>query len=174
MPRDFGIDRVVTARLTGRRPEPGEADAYARWYTDPAIDEAAWPEHLRTADDAHAVLEASIRHWERWGFGRWTVLDSGAPVGTAGLSHTEVEGRPEVEVAWFLASEVWNRGYATEIAREALRVGFEVLELDSIVAYTTPPNAASQAVMGKLGMAYERDIVHAGLPHVLYRVRRPG
>jgi hypothetical protein len=26
--------------------------------------------------------------------------------------------------------------------------------------------------MRRLGMAHERDIVHAGLPHVLYRLRR--
>jgi RimJ/RimL family protein N-acetyltransferase len=31
---------------------------------------------------------------------------------------------------------------------------------------------ASRRVMEKLGMAYERDVVHAGLPHVLYRLRR--
>jgi RimJ/RimL family protein N-acetyltransferase len=86
--------------------------------------------------------------------------------------HTEIEGRPEVEVGWFFASEVWGRGYATEIGREALRVGFEVLELDEVVAFTTPANGASRAVMAKLGMTYERDIVHAGLPHVLYRLRR--
>ncbi|HMJ37523.1 MAG TPA: GNAT family N-acetyltransferase [Baekduia sp.] len=172
MPGDFGIDRVATARLVGRRPEEGDADAWVRWYTDPAVDEAAWPEHLRTADDARAQVEAAIRHWERWGFGRWTVLESGVPVGDAGLSHTTVEGRPEVELAWFFASEVWNRGYATEMAREAVRVAFEVLELDDVVAFTTPANGPSRAVMEKLGMEYEREIVHAGLPHVLYRLGR--
>jgi RimJ/RimL family protein N-acetyltransferase len=172
VPGEFGIDRVATARLVGRRPEPGDADAWVRWYTDPNVDEAAWPERLRTADDARGQVEASIRHWERWGFGRWTVLESGVAVGDAGLSHATVEGRPEVELAWFFASEVWNRGYATEMAREALRVAFEVLELDDVVALTTTGNGPSRAVMEKLGMAYERDIVHAGLPHVLYRLGR--
>jgi RimJ/RimL family protein N-acetyltransferase len=170
--RDFGIDRVATARLIGRRPEPGDADAWVRWYTDPTIDEAAWPEHLRTADDARDRLDATIRHWERWGFGPWTALESGAPVGKGGVSHTTVEGRPEVELSWYFDSAVWNRGYATELAREAVRVAFEVLELDDVVAFTTPGNGASRAVMEKLGMAYERDIVHAGLPHVLYRLGR--
>ena len=174
MPGDFGIDRVATARLVGRRPEPGDVDAWIRWYTDPAVDEAAWPEHLRTADDARAQVDAAIRHWERWGFGRWSVLESGTLVGQAGLAHTTVDGRPEVELAWFFDSAVWNRGYATEMAREAVRVAFGVLELDAVVARTTPSNHASLAVMAKLGMAYERDLVHAGLPHVLYRLARSG
>jgi ribosomal-protein-alanine N-acetyltransferase len=174
MPMDFGLDRVATARLVARRPEPGDDHAWVRWYTDPAIDEAAWPADQRTADDARSRLAAAIVHWERWGFGRWTVLDGGLPVGVAGLGHATIEGRPEVELAWFFDSEVWGRGYATEIAREAVRVAFDVLELDSVVARTTPPNAASLAVMAKLGMAYEGEHVHAGLPHVLYRLARPG
>jgi ribosomal-protein-alanine N-acetyltransferase len=60
------------------------------------------------------------------------------------------------------------------MARDAVRVAFAVLELDDVVAYTVPANAASRAVMEKLGMVYEGDIVHAGLPHVLYRLRRDG
>ncbi len=34
---------------------------------------------------------------------------------------------------------------------------------------TLPDNLASRRVMGKAGFAYEREIEHAGLPHVLYR-----
>jgi len=142
-------------------------------YTDGRVDEAAWPEHLRTADDARATLEDLIRHWERWGFGPWTVLaGDGAPIGYVGLRHADVGGRPEVELMWFLDPDAWGNGYATEMAREALRVAFEVLELDAVVAQTVDVNAASRAVMERLGMTYEGDVVHAGLPHVAYRVRR--
>ena len=41
-----------------------------------------------------------------------------------------------------------------------------------MVAQTVDVNRASRAVMEKLGMACERDTVHAGLPHVLYRRSR--
>ena len=58
------------------------------------------------------------------------------------------------------------------MAREAVRVAFEVLELDDVIAFTVDRNAASRAVMEKLGMTYERDIEHVGLPHVLYRLAR--
>lgn len=171
MPIDFGIDRIATARLAGRRPEPGDLGAYQRILTDARVDEAAWPAHLRTADRAQALLEGNAAHWDRWGFGPWTMLLAGAPIGYAGLRHDEVAGRPEVEVMWFVDPDHWGQGYATELAREALRVGFEVLELDSIVAQTVPANRASRAVMEKLGMVYEGDTVHAGLPHVVHRIR---
>jgi RimJ/RimL family protein N-acetyltransferase len=172
MPIDFGIDRVATARLAGRRPDEGDAQAFARILTDPRVDEEAWPAHLRTTDRAQSMLEDMIRHWERWGFGPWTVLLGGEPIGYVGLRHADVAGRPEVELLWFLDADHWGAGYATELAREALRVAFEILELDSVVAQTTAVNAPSRRVMERLGMTHEGDAVHAGLPHVVYRLRR--
>jgi RimJ/RimL family protein N-acetyltransferase len=169
---DFGIDRVSTSRLIGRRPEPGDAVAYARIFTDARIAEEVWPEHLRTADQARTLLDGLVRHWERWGFGPWTVLLDSTPIGYAGLRHADVGGRPEVEVLWFLDADQCGHGYATEMAREAVRVAFDVLELDAVVAQTVDVNRASRSVMEKLGMAYEADTVHAGLPHVLYRRSR--
>jgi RimJ/RimL family protein N-acetyltransferase len=169
-----GVDRVSTERLTGRRPEPGDLPLLQAMWTDHRVPEEQWPADLRTADDARRVLEADIAHWERWGFGAWTVTEreSGAFVGRIGVEHTTVAGRPEVEVLWFLAADRWGRGYATEMAREALRVAFEVLELDDLVAFTMTTNLPSQAVIGRLGFTFEREIEHAGLPHVLYRLRR--
>jgi RimJ/RimL family protein N-acetyltransferase len=172
VPVDFGIDRVTTARLVGRRPEPGDATTYARIFTDARIAEEAWPEHLRTADQAHTLLDGFLDHWQRWDFGPWTVVLDGAPIGYAGLRHGDVGGRPEVELVWFLGADHWGHGYATEMAREAVRVAFEVLELDAVVAQTVDVNHASRAVMENLGMTYVRDTVHAGLAHVLYRRAR--
>ena len=117
------------------------------------------------------MLAKHIAHWERWGFGAWTVvLPGGEAIGHAGVQHTTVGGRSEVELMWFIHPDHWNRGYATELAREAVRVAFEVLELDDVVAFTVRGNAASRRVMEKLGMTYERDVEHAGPPHVLYRL----
>jgi ribosomal-protein-alanine N-acetyltransferase len=100
------------------------------------------------------------------------MLRDGEPIGYAGLRHDEVAGRPEVEMMWFVDPDHWGHGYATELARETVRVAFDVLELDSVVAQTTPGNAASRTVMEKLGMVCEGDTVHAGLPHVVYRLTR--
>ena len=170
----LGVDRVTTDRLIGRRPEPTDLPALQAIWTDHRIGEEQWPADLRTAEDARHVLDDSIAHWERWGFGPWTVLERETMevVGRAGVEHTTVAGRPEVEALWFLDAECWGRGYATEIAREGLRVAFDVLELDDLVAFTMTTNLPSQAVIGRLGFTFEREIEHAGLPHRLYRLRR--
>ena len=45
------------------------------------------------------------------------------------------------------------------------------LHLRSVVAITLPSNAASQRVMQKSGLVYERELTHDGVLHVLFRTR---
>jgi [ribosomal protein S5]-alanine N-acetyltransferase len=168
------LSSVTTERLFGRRPEPGDLEDYVRIFTDPRVDEDLWPADLRTSDKVAAILKGSIEHWDRWEFGPWTVLERSSDriVGRVGLEYTTKFGHPEVEVEWFIDPDAWGRGYATEMAQEAVRAAFTTLGLDEVISYTTPDNTASRTVMEKLGMTYERDVENAGMPHVLYRLAR--
>jgi RimJ/RimL family protein N-acetyltransferase len=49
-------------------------------------------------------------------------------------------------------------------------MGFDRLDVASLVAITTPANLGSQHVLRKTGLRYERDIVHTGVPHLLFRI----
>ena len=77
-----------------------------------------------------------------------------------------------VEVGWSIHPDRRGEGFATEAASASVQWGLEVCGLDEIVSFTTPRNAASRRVMEKIGMKHIRDIERAGLPHVLYAVRR--
>ena len=59
---------------------------------------------------------------------------------------------------------------ATEIAARCLNYGWRELGLASIVALTRPDNLPSQRVMSKIGMHFDRERLHEGEVHVLYRV----
>jgi RimJ/RimL family protein N-acetyltransferase len=121
----------------------------------------------------HELVAAIERHWRDHGFGLWTLRDrqTGAFVGRGGLRRVEVGGRREVEVAYVLARERWGSGLATELAIESARVAFDELGLEEIVAFTLPGNRASRAVMERTRLRFERNIVRADLPHVMYRLR---
>ena len=80
---------------------------------------------------------------------------------------------PYVDLGWRLRRDRWGRGYATESARGAIGYAFGTLGLAELAATTLPDNARSRAVMERLGMTFAGDVVHAGLPHVLYLLRRP-
>ena len=168
------MSSVTTERLFGRRPEPGDLEDWVRIFTDPRVDEDLWPLEFRTADKVAAMLKSSIEHWDRWEFGPWTVIERASDriVGRVGLEHTTKFGRPEVELEWFIDPDAWGRGYATEMARESVRAAFTTLGIDELISYTVPENAASRAVMEKLGMTYETDVENVGMPHVLYRLSR--
>ena len=68
---------------------------------------------------------------------------------------------PEVKAAklgYAIRADRWGKGYATDAARRMIDFGFVELRLHRISAAIGPDNAASIAVVGKLGMKYEGRI----------------
>ncbi len=137
---------------------------------------ALFPDHLggpRTPAGARELLAKQIERWERDGFGLWWWRERSteALVARGGLQRTVVAGREEVEIGWAVAPERWGEGIATELALASIEVAFTQLGLENVVSFTLTANRASQRVMEKAGLSFERRIQHAGLPHVLYRLR---
>jgi [ribosomal protein S5]-alanine N-acetyltransferase len=150
-------------------------DELSAMMRDPRVMRTLWPSAaLPSEDQIRASLQAKIVHWERHGFGLWVLRErvSGDFVGRGGLQYTDTLGRRAVEAAWAVVPDRWNRGFATELARTSLEVGFNDLGLSEVIAFTLPDNLASRRVMEKTGFVYDGEISHAGLPHVLYRRRR--
>jgi [ribosomal protein S5]-alanine N-acetyltransferase len=158
-----------TERLVAERVHPDHPDALLTMLGDPRVG-ATLGGPLDSVGVAQS-LAAKVEHWERHGFGYWMWREraTGDVVARGGLQHVDVEGTDEVEVGWTVMGDRWGEGFATEVGEASVQAGFTQLGLRSIVAWTQPFNAASIRVMDKLGFAYERDLVHAGLPHVLYR-----
>ena len=116
-----------------------------------------------------------------WGLWAVEVIDGPSFIGVTGLNQTDVvPGMPgAIEVSWRLGRQYWGHGYATEAAKEALRFGFEELNLSEIVSLTLPENLRSRRVMERLGMTHDPndDFDMADEPpeltrHVLYRLQR--
>jgi RimJ/RimL family protein N-acetyltransferase len=170
------IERVLTPRLVCERLQRDHAAELFRLLLDPRVTDTLWPgSEPPTEDDVLESLEAKIDHWERHGFGMWLVRDraTGEMVGRGGLQYTYWVGLDEIEAGWAVMPERWGQGLATELAHACVGAAFGPLGLRELVAFTMLENLASRRVMEKAGFTYERDIVHAGLPHVLYRrVRR--
>ncbi len=165
----MNLDSFATPRLHVERLTEAHLDEILRMDRDPRV--MAWLGGVRTKEQSRAYLARNLEHWERYGFGLWIVRNAAreAIVGRAVVRHLDVEGVPEVEIGYALYPEWWGQGFATELANRCIVIGRSALGLESLVAVTHPHNAASRHVMEKVGMVYERDFVHAGEPHVLYR-----
>ena len=118
-------------------------------------------------DDAEALYD--IHRRDGLGWFAMVEKESGRLVGVQVLRM--FQDLPYVDLGWRLNPDHWGRGYATESARGAIAYGFGTLGLDEIAAATLPDNVRSRAVMERLGMTFAGDVMHAGLPHVLYLIR---
>ena len=59
------------------------------------------------------------------------------------------------ELGYWIGRDYWNKGYATEAAKEIIRFSFEKLKLHKVCARHMTRNPSSGRVMKKLGMKHE-------------------
>jgi len=95
---------------------------------------------------------------ETLGFAPWTVIlrFEDRIIGWGGLNIDPFDAGWGVEVAYFIDSEHWGKGYATELVRASVAHGFEMLKLPEIRAFAHPRNKASIRVLEKCGFSYVR------------------
>lgn len=162
---------TLTARLRLEPLTAEHAGDIAAMLADPRV--GATMGGVRDRAYAEERTFAWAHRWTEDGFGLWAAYSrgDGGFVGRGGIQHTTLEGKDVVEVGWCLPPQRWGHGFATEIGRAGLDLGLRRLGLSEIVSFTLPHNAPSRAVMHRLGMTYDRDCVHAELPHVVYTTR---
>lgn len=130
------------------------------------------------------ITRANTQQKER-GFTLWAVelKESQHLIGFIGLNYTDWESKftPAVEIGWRLGSQYWNKGYATEGAKAALKYGFEKMGLNEIISFTVPENVRSIQIMKKIGLKRDvhSDFSHPKLSldhklskHILYRITK--
>jgi ribosomal-protein-alanine N-acetyltransferase len=165
---------LETARMLLLPWQPGDWLLLRPIATDPDVmryisDGKPWPD-----ERVREFVGRQVAHFDRFGYCLWKLLlkETSEMIGFCGLQ--PLDGTTETEIGWWLARAWWGRGLATEAARVALADGFERAGLQRIVAVALAANRASIHVIEKLGMKYEREMVHRGFEVVLYAVNRPG
>jgi RimJ/RimL family protein N-acetyltransferase len=156
---------VLTERLRLRRWTEADRPAFAAMNDDPEV-----MRHLPAVLDragSDALLDRLLAVWAERDLGLWAVerRSDGTWLGWAGLNPMP-EGTPgagEWEVGWRLVRGAWGHGYATEAAREAVRVARE-RGLPRIWSMTVPANLRSLAVMQRLGMVEHGPFDHPRFP----------
>lgn len=170
----MGSLNSMSERLLARAPTAADLTAYEEHFLDPRIGRWLRPSPLPPFDEPQVLelLDRDRCHWDDHGFGPWLLEDaaSGEFVGRGGLAWTEVDGRLALELPWSIQPARHNQGLATEAAARALDQAGE-LGFEETLALILPYNAASRRVAEKIGMAADGEVLHAGLPHLLYRAR---
>ena len=162
-----------TARLQAERLAPHHLNDLIQFHRDPAV--MAELGGVRDEHQTAQYLSRNVDHWVKHGFGVWVLRESDGSevVGRAVLRYLRLEDIDEVEVGFALYPRLWGRGLATEVAETCMALARGELGVESLVGLTTPANRASQRVLLKLGLHYERELLIEETRCFLYRVGWP-
>ncbi|MCM1142302.1 MAG: GNAT family N-acetyltransferase [Muribaculum sp.] len=133
---------------------------------------------LLTADETEAFYNRIQEEFDRksWGLYAVELKSTGRFIGYVGLHEIgfEADFTPGIEIGWRLAADYHNQGYATEAAKEILRLA-KSFGIGRLFSFTAEINKPSERVMQKIGMGKVGEFNHPKLlaasplrPHVLY------
>ena len=114
---------------------------------------------VRTVDDASEYIRSRIvPSYAKNGFGFYVaqLKANGESVGICGLVRRD--GMEDVDVGFSTTARHWQRGYGFEAASALMAHGRAVHGLERIVAVADPENAASVALLQKLGLRFAKII----------------
>ncbi|MEM8971543.1 MAG: GNAT family N-acetyltransferase [Pseudomonadota bacterium] len=143
----------ASQRLIARRCRLDDAETLASLMTeDISRWLAGWPFPL-TASKATKIIKENLESAERGGNYPATLTEQAndLPIGWLRLAATETSSR-DYELSYWIGEAYQRRGYAFEIASEAINFAFNNLAAERVIAGAQTENSASHALLAKLGM----------------------
>ena len=119
---------------------------------------------VQTPEEWRAGFERIRGFTTDWGHTFWIVEDkaTGELLGFCGLKRVNAPGAGDLtgspEIGWRLRESAWGKGVAKEAAIASLDLAFGRFGYDHVIAMTIPPNASSEGLMKRLGMARREDL----------------
>ena len=151
-----------TSRLRLRTWDDRDLDEFIERTNTPAV--MRWLGGVWPRDQHEAAFERLQGYQAEFGHTFWLLerKTDDALLGFCGLKRVNHPGAGpiagEVEVGWRLREDAWGQGYAKEAAIASLDLAFGQFSAPRVVALTVPGNAASRALMARLGMERRADL----------------
>lgn len=157
------IPSHTTPRLILRGFKPVDIDLLDKIVSDPDVIRyfplsSPWPREI-----TKKWVEKHWSHWEQHNFGWWALIfrETSKLIGWCGLGM--LEETSEVEVLYLLDKSHWGMGLATEAAHFSIDYAFQELNLESVIGLTHPNNIASQKVLQKVGLTFDKKTQYFGM-----------
>jgi len=141
-------------RLIFGRPVKEDLKRFYKINADPDTNlfNPSGPMSLETAEKAFNEMTA---HWEVNGFGTWSISEKenpGSIIGFGGLCDRLYGNETKLNLGYRFDKNYWGKGYATELAQNAIAFGFNELNKNEIFAIVRPKHLASIRVLEKCKM----------------------
>ncbi|MFF8958379.1 GNAT family N-acetyltransferase [Streptomyces sp. NPDC014894] len=157
--------RLLTPRLSLRRPVPADVDAVLAIHRDPRTCLHNPSDALTRRAEAEALCRSWHDQWERHGYGCWVVRRQEGPerIGLCGITTTRLNGIGVLNLFYRFAPAFWGRGFAAEAATAV--VGWAARRGPGLplVARIRPENTASRRVAVRAGLTRARHLDGPGV-----------
>jgi len=165
-------ESFLTPRLRAERMSQTHLPFITAMHADAAL--MATMGGTRDATSTRRYVQHNLLHWAEQGYGMYVLAerDSGALAGRAGLKLALAGDVEHVEIAYAFQTACWGRGYASEITRALLALGFERLPVQALSAVAVVANAASLRVMEKCGLRWIDTTGEGDARKLRYEIRR--
>ncbi len=128
------------------------------------------PVAMKDLDEARERITEWIDDWSQYGIGYWCVatLNDTKVIGVSGVRVMEWSGRQILNLYYRYGREAWGKGYATEVAKEALKAAQSCRPDLPVVVRTRPTNIPAMRVAERIGLERRPDL---DTEHVVYALR---
>jgi ribosomal-protein-alanine N-acetyltransferase len=163
---------VETERLAFRYFSLDDLPQLIEQRSDPEVNKFLGGPERQNAAATTTRIRFYMSCYESHGIGMCPMIwkETGEVIGTAGLQ--PLENTNDIEVGYSMIKAFWGQGIGTEAARGWLEYGFRDKGLERIVAVADLDNSASQRIMEKLGMKFEKTEIHYEIECAFYGVSK--
>ena len=151
---------IVTERLVLREVNINDADFILGLLNSKGWLQFIGDRNVRSLPDAEKyIADRIVKSYIDHGLGLYLVelKTSGTAIGLCGLIKRDT--LDDIDIGFAFLPEYNGFGYAFEAAISTLQFAFESLEINRLVAITTPDNINSIKLLEKIGMQFEKKIL---------------
>jgi ribosomal-protein-alanine N-acetyltransferase len=162
--------RVRTDRLILRPPRFGDEHAILAIHANPETNQHNPAGPMKDLTEARECISRWIDDWSTHGIGYWCISTLNDPqvIGVSGVRVMEWSGRQVLNLYYRYAPDAWGKGYATEVAKEAVKAANIHMPELPVVARTRPTNISSMRVAERAGLVRRTDLDTN--EHVVYAI----
>ena len=163
---------ITTDRLRLQPLSLDDLEALHSLWTEPYVRRFLFDDQVISREQSASEIKHSAERFEANGCGLWgaRIREETDLIGFCG--YRPFYDPPQLQLLFGFHPDHWSRGLATEAAQAMIRLGFERLDLDRVVACADAPNGASVRVMEKAGMIFDRRETVNGLDTIFYNLDR--
>lgn len=150
---------IETKRLILRRISIEDLDIHMQIMKNPVAAQFLPKGQVYTEEEILLHVRKKIDHWKK-GFGLYTIYVKAKPLQKVGYAGTEISPNPVCcDIRYGLIENAQGKGYAFEAAHAVLTEIFNHSTHDIIYGVALKRNHGSLAILKKLGMEAEEDMI---------------